>query len=424
MSRRGITIVVAIILAIVLVNVVVLWIWFPRSPKQSTKTEETPPSAAMAHAPEMPVSSNNATAPNNPASLTAPKTIPSPPPLPAGFVVERQVLSPSGNLRIKYLRDRKAKLRRIVLEDVHRPDASMILSESKQNAWVIISPDDQWIALDERTGPDGGGARLYHRTNPSQVRYDPVDGMHATSNQLQDAVWSAYLDVAQSDPNTLRSGVTIDATGWDSDSRKLAVSVAHVVSAGRTEIPAPWSCTYNVISKQVELPPPAEGVTSSTEQTTTFQDTGQGNEIQQEGAQSDAATSDENEFPGEKFPATREDELTVSDVNESSVSDIVYAINEMYARHGANFKDKKVVKQFSDFSWYQPRLDLSMDQIESEFSDLEKQNLKVLKRCRDAKLAANRQHVVHGERVPEESKTEHFLKGVMQGVSDALTPDQ
>jgi hypothetical protein len=108
------------------------------------------------------------------------------------------------------------------------------------------------------------------------------------------------------------------------------------------------------------------------------------------------------------------DELTVSDVSESSLSDITYAINEMFARHGAQFKDKKVTQQFEQFSWYNPRPGLSFDEIETEFSDLEKQNLKVLDRCRDAKLetAKHKSRPVRAQPAQEESVGEKVMRGI------------
>jgi hypothetical protein len=125
-------------------------------------------------------------------------------------------------------------------------------------------------------------------------------------------------------------------------------------------------------------------------------------------------TTADAELPGEKFPATRLDELTVPDVNESSLSEITYAINEMYARHGADFKDKKVAEQFSEFSWYKRRPGVTSADVEAEFTDLEKQNLKVLQRCRDAKVAATRRksNPVRGQRAEEESTTEKVMRGI------------
>jgi hypothetical protein len=86
----------------------------------------------------------------------------------------------------------------------------------------------------------------------------------------------------------------------------------------------------------------------------------------------------------------------------------------MYARHGAEFKEKKVTKQFEQFSWYTPRPGMSLDEIETEFSDLEKQNLKVLGRCRDAKLAAtkHKSRPVPRQQVQEESVGEKVMRGI------------
>jgi len=103
----------------------------------------------------------------------------------------------------------------------------------------------------------------------------------------------------------------------------------------------------------------------------------------------------------------------VPDVNESSLNEITYAINEMYARHGADFKDKKVADQFSEFSWYKRRPGVTLTDAEVEFSDLEKQNLKVLQRCRDAKIAAARRksRPVRGEKADEETTGQKILRG-------------
>jgi len=137
-----------------------------------------------------------------------------------------------------------------------------------------------------------------------------------------------------------------------------------------------------------------------------------GNHASEDAQDSQAESANDAELPGERFPATRLDELTVPDANESSLADINYAINEMYARHGAAFTDRKVARDFSQFSWYKPRPGFSLDQIESEFSDLEKANLKVLRRCRDAKVAAahRQSRPVRGENAEEETTGQKILR--------------
>ena len=306
-------------------------------------------------------------------------------------------------------------------------------ASNKRSAWVLVSPNDEWIALDERSDPQGGGVRLYRRHSADGVHYEPSENAVNTPS-LQDSVWHAYLEATENDPNTPREGVTIDATNWGSDSEKLGLSVAFVRSAGQTDLPEPWSCTYDVVSNQIEPSPSTEGSDNTAAENSTAspapndaanQNAVPQNEIPQgenvENASADASEMD-TQFPGEKFPATRQDTLTVPDVNESSLSEISYAINEMYARRGFEFHDKKVAKEFAQFSWYQPRAGITRDEIESEFSDVEKQNLKVLARCRDAKVAATHRHRQsgHNQPVEEESLGNRFLRDVLQGVSDGL----
>jgi hypothetical protein len=139
--------------------------------------------------------------------------------------------------------------------------------------------------------------------------------------------------------------------------------------------------------------------------------------------ETEAAPAEESsDLEGEKFPATREEPITTADANELELSDIRYAINEMLARHGANFKDARLRETFAGFSWYQPRTDLSLEEIENEFSDVEKHNIAVLRRCRDAKIAAARRQErkpIRGEPV-EEPDAQRALRDLLQGVSDAL----
>jgi ribosomal protein S13 len=183
-------------------------------------------------------------------------------------------------------------------------------------------------------------------------------------------------------------------------------------------VPAPWSCTYDVASKQVEpVNPPAGDQPEEETAAPAQQSSDQGaanNPSADNSTESQTDEANDNDFPGEKFPATRLDELTVPDVNESSLDEINYAINEMYARHGADFKDKKVSNQFSEFSWYKPHPGMTRSAAESEFSDLETANLKTLQRCRDAKVAAahRKSRPVRGQRTEEESTGEKVIRGI------------
>jgi hypothetical protein len=423
MSRRAVVVLAVFLGALLVANIIILAFYLPGRKNATAKVESSNLTFKTAQPPSASVASKKTPPAETRIATSAPMAIAS-----GDFALERQVTSVSGNLRIKYFRNRKTKVRRIVVEDAHRPGASAVLCEPKRTAWVLVSPDDQWIAVDERNATDGGGARLYHRSGASSVQYVVAEGAGPEGRTLQDTVWQSYLNAARATPNTLRRGVTIDATGWENDSRELDISVAYLPRKDNQDVPEPWSCTYDVASKQVEPAPDQPAILpdmvngSTSDQDSDQPDANKGSEQQRAAGNpfadsipySEAEIVEDNEYPGEKFPATRLDELAAPDVNESSLSDIIYAINEMFARHGAEFKDKKVTKQFSEFSWYKPRPGLTFDDVENEFSDLEKQNLKVLGRCRDAKLAAARRKSspVHGQGVQEESTGEKILRGI------------
>jgi hypothetical protein len=402
MSRRAVILVVVFLGALLAGNIVILGIWLPIWKNRAANVQPTA-NRTIVSAPATP------SQPTNPTSL-APAGTATPSP---DLVLERQFTSPSGNLQIKYFRDRKTKIRRIAVEDAHRPGVTGVLCESKQPAWALVSPDDQWIAVNQRRGA-GGGVRLYRRGGTSSVQYDPMEGTGAQNSQLQEMIWHSYLQAMHADPSTPHRGATIDATGWENDSRKLDVSVVFLSTPENPDVPEPWRGTYDVASKQIEPAPDQPAPTEVADNSTNEQASEQSDTVAENAENSATANTEDNEFPGERFPATRLDELTVPDVSESSLSEITYAINEMFARHGAEFKDKKVTKQFEQFSWYNPRPGLSFDEIEPEFSDLEKQNLKVLGRCRDSKLTAakHKSRPVRGQPVQEESVGEKVMRGI------------
>jgi hypothetical protein len=96
------------------------------------------------------------------------------------------------------------------------------------------------------------------------------------------------------------------------------------------------------------------------------------------------ATSD-----GERYPQTRTRQITEGEAAAMSYAELRYAINEMYARHGADFpKDPLIAKRFRPFTWYHPRKGTSMGDIEKEFSEIERANLEVLGKYRDQRRAA------------------------------------
>jgi len=81
--------------------------------------------------------------------------------------------------------------------------------------------------------------------------------------------------------------------------------------------------------------------------------------------------------------------LAPEDVKGWSTEKLQYAINEMYARHGAAFPNQKIQRSFASFSWYRPQPDKSAAEIEELFTEVERANLQVLGAVRDSKKTGN-----------------------------------
>lgn len=95
----------------------------------------------------------------------------------------------------------------------------------------------------------------------------------------------------------------------------------------------------------------------------------------------DSATS---VYVGEKFPQTRTRIISDEEARAMNFAELRYAINEVYARHGADFTAKPQIRdRFSHYDWYQPRSEVSFGTIEEELSDTERANIETLAKYRD-----------------------------------------
>ena len=90
-------------------------------------------------------------------------------------------------------------------------------------------------------------------------------------------------------------------------------------------------------------------------------------------------------FEGESYPQTRMRFLTAGDIQDWNDDKLRYAINEMYARHGADFNDANITRSFQRFSWYRPAPGATYDDVERNFTEIEKQNLNLLGTYRNSK---------------------------------------
>jgi hypothetical protein len=448
MNRRWIAVAIIVVAIVGFANVFILLFLVPRwSKAASNSPPATAPAAAQPVANAPPVNASPAVAAQAPAAQPANGTVatnvptraashhPVPPAVQAGMRLERQVVTPSGQLRVRYLRDRQQGVREITLQDAKDPANETVLTQYKHNAWVVISPNDDWVVLETREKGDSS-VQLFHRVSKSPLKYEVPQDLRASGTQLRDQIWQTYLSDTQQDPNIDRHRVTIDATAWDPDSQKVTLSVSPIPTKdSNAVVPVAWMCLYNVQTKQFE--PGQSDVAENaagdnrggaadeiTGSTASDQSAANNNETADTTA---ATTSDEanGDLEGERFPATRQQEITVANANELELSDVKYAIFEMFARHGAEMQDAKMKQVFSQMSWYKPKPGFSFDDAEIDFSPIEKHNVAVLRRVREAKLGATHRSpaehkAIKGEPVQEESNTDRVLRGVIQGVSDAL----
>jgi hypothetical protein len=65
-------------------------------------------------------------------------------------------------------------------------------------------------------------------------------------------------------------------------------------------------------------------------------------------------------------------------INSMTQDNVRYAINELFARHGAWLAKDDVRAEFERLPWYKPQKGVSLDEIEKRFTDIEKANLDAL----------------------------------------------
>jgi hypothetical protein len=410
-SRRALIIAAVVCVGVLgLVNIIVLTVYLPRMIKNAA-AKPAPAQTPVAAAAASPVPAVQ-TAPPAPAA-TARK------PLPDGAVVQRQDVSPSGNLRIKYLRTKGSPVHQIVLESVAHPNDSAVFFEHQRNAWLLVSPNDEWIALNNRPNPGESQLQLYHRAQADSLKYEIPEEFRGDDRPLETAIWHYYLETMGLPEDTQREGVIMDATGWEPDSNKLAISVTVVPTDPDDKVPPPWTCSFNIASEEIEMSD--ESAEALKQQTVQAGDEQSGDSQASAGGGSRLL---EGTFTGERFPVTRLRLLGENELSNWSSTNVRYAINEMYARRGYDFADNREVKrQFSKFPWYQPRGRLSMEAIESDFSDVEQQNVKLLGKFRDAGKSAHRsQRAVHGQPVRTPNPGEQILRSVLEGLTGSDHP--
>jgi hypothetical protein len=142
---------------------------------------------------------------------------------------------------------------------------------------------------------------------------------------------------------------------WSPDSQKITLRIVGFGSNDDHSVPSPWECEYTLGTQQFRAVSPSNN----------------------------PASMAANSLPGERYPETRTRFLKVEDIQALTDGQLRYAINEMFARRGAEFVDKDIKKIFSKLPWSRPIPGKTYEAAESEFTPIEEQNLKLLGAMRD-----------------------------------------
>ena len=98
-------------------------------------------------------------------------------------------------------------------------------------------------------------------------------------------------------------------------------------------------------------------------------------------------SSSSSAWAGEMFPESRTRRLTSKDINGWDADKLRYAINELYARGGYDFRTPEIKQLFMRLSWYRERLvnGRTQDEAYAHLSPLERANLEFLQEVRRGK---------------------------------------
>ncbi|MBV9999810.1 MAG: YARHG domain-containing protein [Verrucomicrobia bacterium] len=156
-----------------------------------------------------------------------------------------------------------------------------------------------------------------------------------------------------------------------------AASAPPEPSANPTPLPAAGAPKVELVDHEAMAPKPASSAASS-------------------------GTPPDPSYPGERYPQTRQRLMTWAEATILTDAQLSYAVEEVYARHGAIFPwEPRNQAQFRRFSWYKPRPELTVAQIKSSLSQIEKYNVELLWRLRSAASSGSPPDGYPGERYPQ-----------------------
>lgn len=88
------------------------------------------------------------------------------------------------------------------------------------------------------------------------------------------------------------------------------------------------------------------------------------------------------------FPDSDTELIAQEEIENLSDSDLTYAINEIYARHGYIFRSDELRQYYEQFSWYMGEIPSSEFSVDC-FNQIEQQNWNLLVKERDRRKASS-----------------------------------
>ena len=284
--------------------------------------------------------------------------------------------SPKGDIRVEYRSDGHVYL-------IDRSDEAkrfLFHTYTQIGDAVLFSPDEQWLILNNSPNRVGGSVKLFSRVRGNDVEY--IESYEPTSGRpLSTALWKFYLSEVNLPEATSQTGIGITGATWETDSPAVRFRVDGFDPEGLKIVPQTYECNYDfdrkrfngitapsyirsMIAKNASVTQPSYSPIESASPVV---------QVSIAPASTPEATAPPV-MPGERFPQTRLQVLSASELQGWQLSDLQYAINEILARNGAEFPDKATAGTFRRFSWYHPQKKRDLDKTEASLPELEKTN--------------------------------------------------
>jgi hypothetical protein len=162
-------------------------------------------------------------------------------PTPNGNLVSTEY-SPNGDIRVEhrsggwlYLFSAKDESKRFSLRQT-----------SEEAAYVLFSPDEKWLVINERGHLNDASARLYRRVRPDDVEFAEANSNDTPGESLADGGWRFYLKEVNLPESTAREQVRLSGIEWSRDSTGVKLRFDSFGPNGQKIVPVPYVCNYMV----------------------------------------------------------------------------------------------------------------------------------------------------------------------------------